>query len=269
MTRGFLIYAFDSDISYGKLATFCAQQLKRHMPYPVALVCDKRSADALETPSLFDHVIIIETPQSTPRTLYYGQNRHDVKWYNDGRHLAYDLSPFDETILLDSDYIVQSDTLAKQFGSVEPIGLTRHAVGLDHNPMSQSDQWLSVDSICMYWATVVYFRKCLEGEAFFRLVKDARTHYAVQAELYGYDASVYRNDYVFSIAAHLWSGCIADNVPALPMPLLTALPSDEVVTIDDGLLFLVKDRASRVNYLSKVKSDIHIMNKLSLERALC
>ena len=36
-------------------------------------------------------------------------------WYNCGRYLAYNLSPYDETLLLDTDYIVNSNKLLKTF----------------------------------------------------------------------------------------------------------------------------------------------------------
>ena len=44
-----------------------------------------------------------------------------VEWNNFGRHEAYEASPYDETIILDADYLILDDSLFRTFCSISEL----------------------------------------------------------------------------------------------------------------------------------------------------
>jgi hypothetical protein len=91
MTRGYLLFALNTDsVDYIKLAYACALSIKNTQPRElnsVAIVTDN-SEYVLENYSIFDHVISYTGPTGM-----------------DARSRAYDYTPYDETVLLDSDML--------------------------------------------------------------------------------------------------------------------------------------------------------------------
>ena len=55
---GALLYAFDSDIKYTKIAVECAKRINQYLNIPVSLV-----TDATINEQVFDQVIIVDKPQ--------------------------------------------------------------------------------------------------------------------------------------------------------------------------------------------------------------
>lgn len=278
MSRGFLIFAHNnSKINYGTLAMCAALCIKTNLVnHDVALVADEATWAVLRATydetllaATFDHHIIEPACAPMERRFYDGVESHVLDWFNGSRHRAYEVTPFAETILLDADFLVQDNWLDLCFGSDNPVMMNHHVVALDHHPMHDSDVRLDIMSIPLYWATVVYFRQCAEAAQFFHLIDDIRNNYLAYQALYDFAHGPYRNDFIFSIAAHMWSGFIENNFPSLPSPVLVAsLSSDELVEVGrNSLLVLVHDRKARVHHLTKVKNlSVHVMNKFSLLR---
>ena len=66
MTVGALLFAFDSEIKYTKLAVECAKRIKQYLDIPVTLVTDKSiNAD------IFDKQIIVTKGQDTNRRFFH------------------------------------------------------------------------------------------------------------------------------------------------------------------------------------------------------
>ena len=85
-------------------------------------------------------------------------------------------------------------------------------------------------------------------------------------------SSVFRNDFAFSIAIHIMNGSTSGNfVKEFPGKLLYSTDRDELVTIyDDGVLVLVEktNNVGTQTPLRIVNTNIHLMNKFSLDRAI-
>ena len=122
----------------------------------------------------------------------------------------------------------------------------------------------------MYWATVVYFRKCDYAETFFEFVKHVKDNREYYQELYKWPGKLYRNDYSFSIAAHMIAGFQDKGVTQLPFKLYKTFDTDNVISalgMNDFLLALEKPRSPGDFILTRWKNiDIHIMNKWAINR---
>ena len=107
MSQGVLLFAFNSPkYNYYEMAVATAKRINHFLGLPVTLVTDEESLPQNQT-YIFDNTIITTADKTNSRE--WGV------WMNKGRFRAYDLSPYDETILLDTDYMVNSDKLLKLF----------------------------------------------------------------------------------------------------------------------------------------------------------
>ena len=87
--------------------------------------------------------------------------------------------------------------------------------------------------------------------------------------VYDFPHNMYRNDYSFSIAAHVLNN-FTDGVtiPSLPNPtILTSYDIDDVIGFKNGnIQCLVDNRENMI--VSEIYSNVHIMNKFALQRHL-
>jgi hypothetical protein len=278
MSRGFLIFAHDNPkINYGLLALCCAARLKHHMrEKAVVLAADKATLATLRKKrsrlvrKLFDDIITIPTPtDAAARRFNDVGESYSLPWYNTNRPSAYDLSPFDETVVVDSDYLMQNSTLDHVWGTADEIMINRHMVTIDHSPPHWTDQRLDMTGIPLYWATVLYFHKGARAKLLFDLVEQIKANYLIYHKLYQFHSSLYRNDYSFSIALHMMSGFVEGEIPSLPMsPMLTCYDTDEILDMrKDEIVFLYKPREKGVPRVTNIKGlDVHCMNKFSILR---
>lgn len=285
MSRGFLMFAHNNDVvDYASQACVAAAMIKRNMGAWTTLVTDPGTEKFLfdtyaehKLFRVFDDVIVL--PYSEFRDDTNERKYRDSPWtvrvlkyHNGSRHLAYRLSPYDETLLVDTDYLIQNATLSECWGSLEDIMINREVVPLDRRPLQRPDVRLDTMSIPLWWATVVYFRKSPRAQLFFDLVEHVRENYEYFSLVYGYPRQPYRNDYAFSIATHMLNGfCETGEVKPLPVDrILTSVDSDVLIGVPgpNRLRFLVNDsRENWKNYVTNVDGvNVHCMNKLSLGR---
>ena len=112
MNRGVLLFAQNNaEIDYVKLATFSARQIKKFLDVPVSIVTD--SLDAVTDPEVFDKIILIDAQlEQNSRFFYDGSDKHSkLVWKNGARSNCYNLTPYDETLVIDVDYVVNSNFL--------------------------------------------------------------------------------------------------------------------------------------------------------------
>jgi hypothetical protein len=107
LTQGVLIFAFNNEhIDYIAMAAWSAKNIRRHLNLPVACVTDNPEAAAQYE---FEHIVV--TAPDTGGARYFADYKQTITWHNAGRINAYELSPFDQTLVLDADYVVASDRL--------------------------------------------------------------------------------------------------------------------------------------------------------------
>lgn len=262
MTSGVLLFAFDSDkISYTKLAAWSAQRIHRHLELPVCLVTDH---DASALPDVFDRVITVPRPERTRR--YFDDLSDTVDWFNQGRCDAFHLSPFDTTLVLDVDYVVNSRQLLCLMDTTSDF--LCHAGAIDVTNGQALSPCFGRANIPMSWATVMMFRRTGQTELVFAAMHMVQQNWQHYRDLYGIDRPTYRNDHALSIARLLanghWLG--GDHIP---WNLMSVLPNDKLLTDGDADTWRVNYEANgRTRWVRMKDQDFHAMGKSFLEAVI-
>ena len=111
MSKGVLLFAFNNGTTdYFKMAIATANRAYEFLGLGTTVVTDSNTIVENYSHNL-DNIIIVDSDSSN-------KNVDNQIWINKGRYQAYDLSPYDETLLLDTDYLINSDTLLKPFVSM-------------------------------------------------------------------------------------------------------------------------------------------------------
>lgn len=278
MSRGVVLFGINNArINYVQLAIMAKSFIKRNMPgTKVCLITDTDSLCAnLSATDEFDDVKTIYDAKELfyNRRTFKDTHYHEVldRFRNETRSLVYDLSPYDETLLVDCDYLVANNSLSAVWGSQEDVLINKSATSLLHKPLQGPEYRLSPYSIRMYWATVIYFKKSKKAELLFNLVQYIKEHWEYYRALYDFPGNLFRNDYAFSIAIHILNGFseTEEFAPSLPIPsIVSALDTDQFYKINapDDFTFYANDPAENWKfYLTRLKGvNVHCMNKISL-----
>jgi hypothetical protein len=284
-TRGIIMFAHNNEeIDYLKLATINAYYIKENLGIDnITVVTNQYSYDYNLDEMGYDFIhnaisnIIITTKDKAFKNINrrsYKDTSHkstSLPFYNIDRCDAYDLSPYDETILIDADYLIMSDVLNQCWGHDNELMMNWNYEDIMSERNDDSLKRLSPVGITMYWATVVYFKKSNYAQQFFNTVRHVRDNTQYYQELYRWPGGLYRNDYSFSVAAHMLSGFVEKGVPQLPVPALYK-------TFDTDDVHSSPEKNEIIFYLEKPKSlgdfmlcrwrgvDIHVMNKWAINR---
>jgi hypothetical protein len=273
MTRGVLIFAQNnSEIDYAKISLFAAEQVKRHLNVPVSLITDSKDWLLQSQPTavdIFDQFITTWTDTQQTKRFYDGTlASKTLTWKNLNRSDCYELTPYDETLVIDSDYIINSSNLAKIWNNQNDFLIYQDSFDLAQWRDDRSFRYLNQYAIPFYWATAFYFKKSNENQAFFDLVKHVKLNWSYFRALYNIDSTVFRNDFAFSIAIHMMGD---DFAKSLPGKMNYTLDRDVLVDIEDTTLkFLVEKKNYSGEYIATKTTnlDMHVMNKYSLTRYL-
>ncbi len=278
MTKGGLIFAHNNrDIDYVYMATVAATLAKHNLKIPVSLVSDestiswaKQSGSYDKIEKVFDKIILVDRPNTdNMRKLHDGVNSKQVPFVNANRYNAYDLTPYDKTLLFDTDYLILSDRL-NSFWDVDTEVLISSGIKdiYDQGRLGYHDKYTSDTGVHLYWATTVMFTKSNYAERFFSLVNLIKENYSFYADLFRFNDKQYRNDISFSLAKHILDGFETTTQMSLP-PVFTALDRDILtdITSEGNLVFLVSPMCDGKFVAASLRGlDIHVMNKQSLMR---
>lgn len=188
---------------------------------------------------------------------YDNESKEFVQWRNIGRNVAYDLTPYEETLVIDIDYIVQDRELLKLFELDWDYVLMRDARSLNDEYMPPV---MGTHGLPFVWATVFAFRKTPRAELFFSLIKRIQANYHYYRELFNVESRQYRNDYAFAMADVILNGFqVQQN--SIPGPLLNVTQPIESIEVKDNKL-IIKD--STTAYVIP-KMNVHLMGKHYLQ----
>jgi len=258
MTTGALLFAFDSEIQYTKLAVECARRIKKHLGIPVTLVTDK-PVDS----DMFDSQVIVDRGKNTNRR-YFHDRKETTTWYNFGRNAALDLSPYDRTLLVDTDYMVNSDSLAPLLDSSQPFLCHRHVRSI-HQPLTRL-QTFGTKNSHMWWATVVIFdRHSQFTQDVFDIWKMVEQNYAHYGTLFGFNTRQYRNDFAISIALLLANGNTHPHQCEIPWPMAN-VETDVEIDLVDNTWWIEYINDKRKKKICVKNHDLHVMCKSYLEK---
>lgn len=284
MSKGVVLVAINNDkIDYLKMAYLCALFIRKNLgDVKISIITDDYSRGWYykeykeKYDKLLDKIIIIDNVQddniSRNVRVYRDTNYYSVSsnFNNKSRSDAFDLSPYDETLLIDTDYLVMSDLLNKVWDNSEDILINSAANNLIHEPLMGPEFRLNDYGIRMYWATIIYFKKTERAKLLFEFVKHIKEHWDYYKLVYEFPGGLFRNDYAFSIAIHVLNGFLEnDEIKSLPnKSILTLLDKDQIYKIinkNEIKVFVNDTKENWKFYVSKIKNiDVHCMNKLSL-----
>ena len=273
MTRGVLIFAQNNnEIDYAKISLYAAQRVEQYLNVPVSLVTDSKDWLLQSQPTaktVFDRIITINADTSQTKKFFDGTlASKTLTWKNLTRSDCYELSPYDETLVIDSDYIISSNNLSKIWGHSKDFLIYRDSFDLAQWRDDRSFKYLNQLSIPFYWATAFYFKKTVANRAFFDIVKYIKSNWSYYRALYNIDSSVFRNDFAFSIAVSMMGEEFAGPLPG---KMNYTLDRDILIKIkDNAFQFLVEKKNYSGEYIATktVGVDMHVMNKYSLTRCL-
>lgn len=277
MNYGSIIFAHNNrDVDYILLALISGGLAKKYLRAPVSLITDnttinwaKESGIHNKVEEVFDKIILVDKPKTDNlRNLYDGAEKKSVAFTNTNRHSVYDLSPYDRTLLLDSDFLIFSDRLSNYWEVDESVMIGYSMNDLSsHQRAGYHDRYVSDTGPHLFWATTVMFSKDNYSKLFFELVNQIKNNYQYYADLFRFDPRQFRNDIAFSLAKHIMDGFNHEEKFSLP-PLLTVQDKDILHSVQgDKLNFLISTNFNQNYILSSTQGlDIHIMNKQSIVR---
>ena len=265
MTTGALIFAFDNEqTNYVAMAEWSARNIRRHLNIPTAIVTDVGARDPRV--SGFDQVI--PATASAGGTRWFEDYQATVTWHNASRTDAYTLSPWDQTLVLDADYVVASDQLKILLNSDQEF--LAHASAYD---ITGQDNFVGLNEYGEYhmpmtWATVMMFRRCAHAELIFDCMRMVRANWRHYKDLYQISSSTYRNDHALSIALNIVNGQTLEY-KSVPWALASVTPAHTVTrTSKDCYRIDYVDQDKRARWTSIRNQDFHAMGKQHLEKII-
>jgi hypothetical protein len=217
---------------------------------------------------IFDKIILTERPKTENyRNLNDGNEHDNVPFVNSNRYSVWNLTPYDRTLLIDSDFLIFSDRLKPYIKSSDDLMISRAMNDLGENRIGTLDRYVSDTGPNLYWATNVIFNKNENTKVFFNLVDYIKENYSYYADLFRFYPKPYRNDISFSIALHILNGFRTTFESSLP-PILTTIDKDILASVDSEKLIFLINQGSIDEFVAASchRQDVHVMNKQSIIR---
>ena len=198
-----------------------------------------------------DHLVV------TPDTQEFWKNsrldpdtKQYVPWNNHSRWQAYRCSPWDDTLLIDADYLVTTNRLNLLFDTSSEYLLCYHNSMLipDHSIQTGLDP---------IWATVVFFRKSEKSRLLFDMVRRIENNYSYYREVFNVQSRNFRNDYAFSMADLRINGHQRDPSHAMPFGIVTANHNVSSIDVNDEWMVVRSEEQAHV----LPRQDLHVMSK--------
>jgi hypothetical protein len=194
--KGVLLFAFNNGkTDYFEMAVRTAKRVKHFLNLPTSVITDTNT-DVSKYEQVFDNVITTTSDNSNTKA--------NIVWINKGRHKAYELSPYDETLILDTDYLINSDKLLKPFELYDDFmchNSTSFILFPDAIQEKVSEQFINT-----LWATVIYFKKTERTKQIFECMEMIQNNYSHYVNIFNMNNTMYRNDYSLTIALWIVNG---------------------------------------------------------------
>ena len=234
MSRGAILFAFNSPkFDYYKMAVATAKRINHFLNLPVTVVTDEKSIT--DQTYVFDNVITVAPDLDNIRD--------GAVWINKGRFQAYDYSPYDETLLLDTDYMVNSDKLLSIFDYYDDF-CCHDTTSFMMQPTA-AQEILSAYSLKTLWATVVAFKKSTRTKQIFECLEMVQKNYDHYCNIHSFVGGIYRNDYALTIALRIANGHSNNKQDIIPW----------------NLVHVGKNTSVYRNNNDEFNTDFHVMNK--------
>jgi hypothetical protein len=279
MSKGIIIFAQNNEyVNYAEQACACAGYARKNLSL-FDEICLITNTETLKPNKklinkYFDNVIISDSFQPDNIRLFKDTTHitEYASFKNMGRSEVYELSPYDETLVIDSDYFIMNDILDQVWDSENDVMINCKYRDVSERH-KENIEYLDNFSIPMYWATVFYFKKSDFAENLFTLISHIKYNYKYYYYLYNCSGNLFRNDFAFSMALHILNGSVAFDVPSLPFDYLNnSFDLDDIYRVNshNDIIMYCADAERITNHLlSRFKNvDIHIMNKKAIARCI-
>ena len=242
MKTGALIFARNNEkIDYVAMARWSAHNIERHLGIPTHIVTDDAAND------------------NTRHFTDVG----NVTWHNHNRTDAYELTPWDRTLVLDADYVVASNQLQSLLEVDQDFLAHDCAYDVTNCNNFEGLNSFGNNRMPMWWATVMMFRKSQHAKLIFNSMQMIRDNWAHYRNLYKNTTATYRNDHALTIALGIVNGHTLDH-NSIPWALASLTPEHQLTQLDQD--------SYRVDYINTenkarwitLQQDFHAMGKQQL-----
>ena len=244
MTTGALIFAFNNDqTDYVSMAAWSAKNIERQLGIPTRIITDQ-------------DVNVVGT-----NSRYFSDYDTTVVWHNETRTDAYALTPWDQTLVLDADYVVASDQLKVLLDLDQDFLAHRWAMDVTGVNDFSGLNYFGNNCMPMWWATVMLFRRSRQAQLIFETMAMIRQNWNHYRNLYKNSTPAYRNDHALTIALGVVNGHTLDHA-GIPWNLATVSPEHKLSQLDQDQYrvdFLTVDQTPRYAILRN--QDFHAMGK--------
>jgi len=244
MSKGILLFCFDTEHTrYHNILEKCVALIRKNLKLEITVVTNFDTFKKMKPMGFINYKFIKHTK---------GNTKLGKEWNNVDRHMAYELTPYDTTLVMDIDYFPFTDNLLQMMETKYDFLISKEAYDLSGRNTFDLRRWSMID---MVWATVFVFRKTKKAKRIFDVVKYVKDYYTYFLDLYRIYGKNFRNDYAFAIALEQANGLIRYDTMPLRIP---TLPLDcEIVKITDTGIAWKRD--DQINYTTE--QDVHVLNK--------
>ena len=242
-SRGVVLFAYNtSAVDYVKIADQAAALIHKNLQLPVTLITDS----AAVTKNI-DQIIKADNSFKNSRQGYAS----GTAWRNGDRYMAYELSPYDETLLLDSDYLQLDSSLLKILDTTHDYSI----MSQNQSPAGPMQGLLNPLGMHCVWATAIAFNKTQKSKMLFDLVGRIQRNYSYYRKLYQIHQRNFRNDYAFTLADHILNGYCSG--PGIPWSMFTIDQLVKSIELVKNNLVIREQESAHVIPVQ----NIHIMDK--------
>ena len=244
MTKGVLLFCFDTaEVQYHRILERCVSLIKRNLQLEITVVTNFETFKQLKPLGFINYKFI--EPE-------LGNTKNGAEWRNVDRHMAYELSPYDVTLVMDIDYFPFTNNLRQFLNTDYDFLVSKDAHDLTNVGSFNMRKWSMID---MVWATVLIFKKGPNARRVFDTVKYVKQYYHYFNEMYRIRANNFRNDYAFAIALQQANGFATYDT--MPLSIATLPPRCRVIKMTNtGIAWQYDDH---INYTEH--QDVHVLNK--------
>jgi len=283
--NGVCVFAYNNQqLDYVKFASVVSKFVKKNMKNnAVALITDEgtenwmRQSMSQETIDYCFDYVIVTNPQHESNSRVH----HDSPWteftanfQNSNKHKIFEYTPFERTLLIDTDFIVQNNFYDYIFDTDIPVSMHRTAEYFGGELPYQDEMMLNSAGINHWWSTVVYFDQSEYSKMFFDTWAHVKDNWEYYSLLYQFPKALFRTDFCVSVASHMINGfqneVFMDDFKGLP--LLNMDQKDDLVKLNslDDFIFLKHNRVEAwKNILCRyTNTNMHVMNKRALDRQI-
>lgn len=254
MSEGVTIVAFNSKDQIGRtldyvgLAKLNAELIRNFNDLPVCLISDEESDG-------FEECVIVERPEpSSKRVVGSGELSGTIEynWFNNTKFLAWENSPWQKTMLVDADYIVNDRYLVNELQMLDGMKICRRVFDPIGNGTFDDQVYLPNQSIKQVWATLMAWdRESSYAQLAFEHAREVAENYEFFAGMFGFPTKPFRNDFVFSITSHVM------DIPDFETAMWMVSSKYPLVSVRNGSMYFGTDNG----IIAFPDRDVHMLDK--------